>query len=172
MKYQKTTQIPNELFDIQLTILSFSELKILLYIMRQTYGWITKNGKRKERDRITHGQFNTKTGLSRRIISQTIQSLILKQLIRVTDYQGTLLHTPEGRKGRISIYYSPMQTCADESINICKNKHQRMHNRVYNKTNNTKLKRQKNLSTQTRMSDGQRLQELLNSSENNKKLFS
>ena len=48
MEYQKTTHVPNELFDTYLPKLSFSELKILLYIIRQTYGWKLKNGKRKQ----------------------------------------------------------------------------------------------------------------------------
>jgi hypothetical protein len=36
MNYRQTTQIPNVIFDVHL--ISFSELKILLYIIRQTYG--------------------------------------------------------------------------------------------------------------------------------------
>lgn len=165
MKYQQTTHIPNSVFDTHLTQLTFSELKILLYIMRQTFGWITKKGKRKTRDRITHGQFKTKTGLSRRIISQTIQSLIVKQLICVTDYHGNQLHYPQQRKGKVSIYYAPcLQTCADNDSNIGKYKHQRMHNKVYNKTNSTKLKRQKSFSQIKRKSDWERIQELLQAS--------
>ena len=165
MKYQQTTQIPNTLFDTYLIQLSFSELKILLYIMRQTYGWITKKGERKKRDRITHGQFKIKTGLSRRIISQTIQSLIVKQLIRVTDFHGNLLHHPQERKGKVSIYYAPcIQTCADNNTNIGKQKQQPMQNKVYNKTNNTKLKRQKSSSQVKRKSDWERMQELLQAS--------
>jgi len=165
MKYQQTTQIPNAIFDVYLTQLSFSELKILLYIMRQTYGWITKKGKRKIRDRITHGQFQTKTGLSRRIISQTIQSLIIKHLIRVTDFHGNALHHPKERKGKVSIYYAPYkQTCAGNNINIGKQKHQPVQNKVYNKTNNTKLKRQKDVLNFKRQSDYERMQELLQAS--------
>ncbi len=164
MKYQQTTQIPNVLFDMYLPQLSFSELKILLCILRQTYGWITKKGKRKQRDRITHGQFETKTGLSRRIISQTIQSLIIKQLIRVTDYKGTLLHYPHKRKGKVGIYYAPyLQTYADKSIKVGKQKHQPVQNKVYNKTNGTKLNEQKNISKIKRKSDWERMQEILQS---------
>ncbi|PHS65775.1 MAG: hypothetical protein COB12_06800 [Flavobacterium sp.] len=164
MNYKQTTQIPNVVFDKHLNNLSFSELKILLYILRQTYGWISKNGKRKKRDRITHGQFETKTGLSRRIISSTIQSLIIKQLITVSDYKGTLLHYPSERKGKVGIYYAPnLQTYADNDIKVGKKKHQPMQNRVYNKTNRTKLKRQKELSNNKRKSDWQRMQEILQS---------
>lgn len=167
MNYKKTTQVPNEIFDIHLTILTFSELKILLYIIRQTFGWITKKGNRKKRDRITYGQFQTKTGLSRRIISQTIQSLIVKQLISVTDYGGSILHYPHERKGKVGIYYAPcLQRCADSNIKVGKQKHEPMQNMVYNKTNNTKLKRQKDYSLQTRTSDWKRIQELMTSKKN------
>ena len=162
MNYQQTTQIPNVIFDVHLTQLSFSELKILLCIIRQTYGWVTKKGKRKKRDRITHGQFQTKTGLSRRIISQTIQSLIIRQLIRVTDYHGTLLHYPHERKGKVGIYYAPhIPACADNNTKVGKQEHQPMQNKVYNKTNGTKLKRQKNTSQTKRISDWNRMQEIL-----------
>ena len=162
MNYKQTTQIPNVVFDIHLPQLSFSELKILLYILRQTKGWKLKNGKRKTRDRITYGLFESKTGLSRRIISQTIQSLILKQLIRVTDFEGNILHTAQERKGKVCIYYAPyMQTYAEYDRKVCKRKRQPMQNRVYNKTNGTKLKSQKNSSQTKRISDWNRMQEIL-----------
>ncbi len=162
MNYQQTTQIPNIIFDTYLTQLSFSELKILLYIVRQTYGWKQKNGKRKNRDRITYGQFRSKTGLSRRIISQTIQSLIVKHLISATDYYGNKLHTPQKRKGKVSIYYAPsIQTCAKRSTNLGNQKHIPMQNMVHNKTNSTKLTRQKSFEKVTRQSDYERVQELL-----------
>lgn len=161
MKYQQTTHVPNILFDKYLPQLSFSELKILLYIIRQTYGWKTKKGKRKTRDRITYGQFETKTGLSRRIISQTIQSLITKELIQVTNYYGNLLHLPSDRKGKVSIYYAPsLQTYAKNNTKVGKQKHQAMHNRVYNKTNDTKLKEQKGISQPQRISDWERIQQI------------
>lgn len=161
MNYQKTTQTPNIIFDTYLSQLSFSELKILLYIVRQTYGWKTKNGKRKKRDRITYGQFQSKTGLSRRIISQTIQSLITKHLISATDYHGNKLHAPSERKGKVSIYYAPcILTCANRSINVCNQEHIPVQNMVYNKTNSTKLKRQKLFEKVTRQSDWERIVEL------------
>jgi hypothetical protein len=157
MNYQQTTQTPNLIFDTYLTQLNFSELKILLYIIRQTFGWINKKGNRKKRDRITHGQFHTKTGLSRRIISQTVQSLITKQLITVTDYQGKPLHHPHKRKGKVCIYYAPLlTTCAEHDKKVCTLEQKGMQNRVYNKTNSTKLKRQRK-----RISDSNRIQELL-----------
>ena len=74
----KHTQVPNILFDTHLPNLTESELKILLVIIRQTYGWIDKfTGKRKIKDRISQSQFRIKTGLSKRIISKTLKMLSL-----------------------------------------------------------------------------------------------
>lgn len=164
MRYQKTTQVPNEVFDKHLTELSFSELKILLYIIRQTYGWQLKNGKRKPRDRITHNQFQSRTGLSRRVITDVIQSLILKHLISVTDYQGNKLHTPEERKGKMGIYYAPcFMACAEKSNKVCRQQHKYVQNREHNKTNGTKLTQQKHPLQKSRVSDWERMQQILQS---------
>ena len=163
MQYKQTTQTPNELFDVHLNKLTFSELKILLYIIRQTYGWVLKNGKRKSRDRITYSQFHTKTGVCLRSIPDAIQSLIIKQLISVTDYDGNMLHYPNQRKGKTRIYYTPCFTSyAKNDKKIGKNRHLPMQNRAYNKTNGTKLTRQNKESQFKRKSDWQRMQEILN----------
>ena len=107
MHYPQTTQVPNALFDKQLPNITHAELKILLIIIRQTYGWIAPQTKqRKLRDRISHGQFITKTGLSRRIVSQAIQSLVTKKLICITDFKGNTMDIPAVRQGRTSLYYA------------------------------------------------------------------
>lgn len=159
MIYKQTTQVPNKLFDEQLSNLTHSELKLLLFIIRKTYGWKLKNGKRKQRDRIAHSQYIKATGISRRSLPSTIQSLILKQLIKVTDYQGGLLHTPESRKGKIGIFYAPLfHSCANDSINVRKQKQKPVQIGLYNKTKETKLNNQKGFQ---RQSDWERMQEIL-----------
>lgn len=101
MIYQQTTQVPNVVFDKLLTTLTFSEFKVLMIIIRQTYGWLDqRTGKRKNRDRITHSQFMQKTELSRRMVSQTIQSLLSKGLIGVFDRSGKSLNSGGERTGR------------------------------------------------------------------------
>jgi len=145
------TKTPNILFDQLLRELSNSELKILLVIIRQTNGWIDrKSRKYKTRDRITYNQFISKTGLSRRVISIAINSLLKNNLIEITDTNGNNLCAPENRKGRFFIYYSPnlisvqsLLTCAKSETNMCKNGpepvQKMLHNkRNYNKRNNTK----------------------------------
>ncbi len=101
------TQVPNILFDAYLPHLSLAELKVLLVVIRQTLGWVhKKSGKRKVKDRITHAQFISKTGLSRKIISKTIQSLNVIGLITISDYRGNVLDTPQKRKGKSYLYYA------------------------------------------------------------------
>lgn len=108
MTYKQTTPTPNILFDQHLPNLSESELKVLLVVIRQTYGWMNKKtGKRKVRDRISHSQFIQKTGLSRRIISQAIQSLVRRGLLVISDYEKNILQTPQERKGKLYLYYTP-----------------------------------------------------------------
>jgi hypothetical protein len=107
MIYQQTTQFPNILVDSYLPNLTESELKMLLVIIRQTNGWIDKRtGRRKTRDRISHGQFMQKTGLCRKIVSKSIQSLVSKDLVKITDRTGKRLQRPEDRKGISWMYYS------------------------------------------------------------------
>ena len=103
------TKVPNEVFDKLLPKLTMAELKILLIIIRQTNGWLDETTKRrKTRDRISHSQFIKKTGLSRRIVIATIQKLIVKELIKVTDDKGGLLHSPTERKGKRRLYYEAL----------------------------------------------------------------
>lgn len=160
MRYKQTTQVPNEIFDSHLSSLTHSELKLLLFIIRKTYGWQLKNGKRKHRDRISHSQFIKFTGTSRRSLPSTIQSLILKQHITVTDYNGVLLHTPESRKGKLNIFYAPLfHSYVNQGSNLGKKKHKPMQIGLYNKTKETKLRGKKGIQRQT---DWERMKDILN----------
>ena len=76
------TQIPDILFDRLMPQLSGSELKVLLYVMRRTYGF------KKESDRISKSQMENGittrdgrrldygTGLSRRAVRTAVDSLV------------------------------------------------------------------------------------------------
>ena len=110
MIYQQTTQVPKIVFDTHLPSLTESELKLLLIIIRQTFGWFDKaTGQRKTRDRISHGQFMKKTGLSRRVITKALKSLIEKDLVTVTCENGKTLHRAVERKGMARLFYSFLQ---------------------------------------------------------------
>lgn len=103
--YKHTTQVPNHIFTL-LPDLTEAELKTLLFIVRQTLGWIDKRtGKRKLTDRIFGSQFRLHTGLSKRIINKAIKSLIARNLIEVTGTKGIVLHDPTDRQGVVRLHY-------------------------------------------------------------------
>ncbi|MEM7106505.1 MAG: replication protein [Bacteroidota bacterium] len=115
MQKSGTTPVPNTFFDTFLRDLKSSEVMILLIIIRQTLGWIDKNtGKRKKRDWISNTQFQKKTGLSPRTISNSICSLCNKGLIVPTNKKGKVLISPQDRQGEIRTFYS----CSPKLLNI------------------------------------------------------
>src|ERR1044071_6357193 len=81
------TNVPDELFDILMPRLSGAELKVLLYIVRRTFGF------KKGSDRISRSQFEAGiikkdgqvldggTGLSRRAVRLALQSLVDKNVL-------------------------------------------------------------------------------------------
>lgn len=89
-----TTQTPDEIFDLFLPDLKHSELKVLLYIVRRTYGFYI-DGKPKGKDRIslkqicqgitkkTGERLDYGTGLTKRGAINAIQSLEKRGLITV-----------------------------------------------------------------------------------------
>jgi phage replication O-like protein O len=80
------TQVPNLLFDELLSELSPSELKVLLYIFRRTYGF-QKNGDKIATSQICHGIKNDGhyldkgTGLSNRAVIDALRALEKRKLI-------------------------------------------------------------------------------------------
>jgi len=63
------TQVPDAVFDDQLSQLSHAELKVLLWIVRCTFGW------KKQSDSISLSQLEKATGLSRRAVSAATKTL-------------------------------------------------------------------------------------------------
>ena len=59
--------------------LTGGEFRCLLFILRKTYGW------QKKSDALSYGQIATATGLSRRGVINSIQSLIAKRLLIASD---------------------------------------------------------------------------------------
>jgi len=105
MYYRSSTQVPNKLFDIYLKSLSAKELKVLLVVVRQTLGWVDSNGKRKERDWMSQKFLANKTGLSPKSVSQGIELLVTKNLIRATSEEGDELWYASERRGKERVYY-------------------------------------------------------------------
>ncbi|MCF8276171.1 MAG: replication protein [Flavobacteriales bacterium] len=101
-----TTPVPNGLFDEHLPKLKSTELKLLLIIIRQTWGWRDpRTQQRKTKDWISGSQLRRKTGCSRRALTDATSTLIKKKLIQVTGEAGLQLRTAEERKGKLRMFY-------------------------------------------------------------------
>jgi phage replication O-like protein O len=84
------TQTPNDLFDHWLPHLKEIELKVLMVIMRKTFGW------HKTRDRISISQFEKLTGSYAKNILGALESLISK---------GVIYKEVVGEPGKQEAYY-------------------------------------------------------------------
>jgi hypothetical protein len=107
MSYYYRTTVPNSVFDVHLKNLGYAELKVLLVIIRQTYGWKdTRTGSYKRWDWISQRFFVRKTGLSGRAVSTAISKLIHKGLILVKNKEGRLLFDTRQRQQEAKLYFS------------------------------------------------------------------
>ena len=119
MSYIYFTNVPNTVFDMYLKQLGYAELKVLLVIIRQTYGWKdTSTGSYKRWDWISQQFFVRKTGLSGRAVSTAITKLISKHLISVKNEQGRLVIGNKERQYASKLYFScTLETKSSELIN-------------------------------------------------------
>ncbi|PQJ80673.1 replication protein [Polaribacter porphyrae] len=107
MSYIYFTNVPNIIFDIHLKDLGYAELKVLMVIIRQTYGWKdTHTGTHKHWDWISQQFFVRKTGLSARAVSTAISKLITKNIIKVKNEQGRLVFGNKERQYASKLYFS------------------------------------------------------------------
>jgi len=93
------TQTPNSFFEM-LPTLSYAELKVLLVVIRLTYGF------HKKRVWISNKRFVELSGLSRKAVSTAVDRLVVKSFISVTDLHNKAIDRPEQRKSCPQIYYS------------------------------------------------------------------
>lgn len=99
--------VPNRLFDECLKDLGYAELKILLAIIRQTYGWKDpRTGGYKQWDWISQKFFVRKTGLSGRAVSTAISKLVHRGYIQIKNGQGKVMFLASERKREPKLYYS------------------------------------------------------------------
>jgi phage replication O-like protein O len=108
------TPVPDELFDEQLPDLSGSELKVLLYIIRRTFGF------KKDSDNISLNQLlngiTTKegivldrgTGLTKKTLLEAIKSLVEKNLI-LTERRRSKEKGDEPTTYRLNIIGEPKE---------------------------------------------------------------
>ncbi|MBS1619282.1 MAG: hypothetical protein JST76_12230 [Bacteroidetes bacterium] len=139
MEYKRTTPVPNAFFDHWLPRLTESELKVLLVVVRQTYGWIDRQtGGRKMRDRISGWQLRQKAGLSRRIVTKAVQSLSDKRLLEASDYKGNPLPFASDRKGKKYLYYRVLVPDFSAKDSCAPSAPEPAHKGAHDKTNSTK----------------------------------
>lgn len=99
------TPVPNYLLDTLLPTLNGTELKVLLVVVRQTWGW-HQAGRRKTRDWLTQSQLKTRTGHGSEAISHAIDSLVRRGLMQVEDQARNPLVTPAQRRRHCGkLYY-------------------------------------------------------------------
>lgn len=103
-----TTQTPNVVFDSLMADLPDSELRVLLVIIRKTYGW------QKDTDRISNSQFEAMTGLKVTAIKCATRSLSDKGLIVKSPPQkmggmNEYEFTPPGREADPLLVVQPTE---------------------------------------------------------------
>jgi DNA-binding transcriptional regulator YhcF (GntR family) len=115
MAYINRTGVPNAVFDIHLKHLGYAELKVLLVIIRQTYGWVDKRTRtHKEWDWISRRFFAKKTNLSLRSVSEAISSLFSKGLIHIKNENGIYVYTAQERRKAYKLFYSMNKNMSSE----------------------------------------------------------
>ncbi len=108
MYYKNTTQTPNELFDHYLKIISCSQLKVLLTIIRKTTGKTASHNKFKriEKAWISQKLFCICTNLSGKSVSKAIDDLVTMGLIEVTNASGVVLDCKKQRRRANKLFFS------------------------------------------------------------------
>lgn len=125
------TPVPNLVIDDLMPRLRDTEFRLLLVVLRQTWGW------HKERDWLTHSQLKRRTGRSSAALSKAISVLVRANLILVRNRSGEILETAtERRREQASLYFSlhpvlivhlfrhQVRDAQDANSQMCKNKRQ------------------------------------------------
>jgi phage replication O-like protein O len=104
-KGMKFTAIPNEILDVLLPHLKPSELKVLLVIIRKTYGW------HKRKDWISINQFVSMTGLSSKSVSSSLQTLEEQHVVLPTDAKGSRVTAINQTPNKLYFEYNERVFC-------------------------------------------------------------
>ena len=100
--------LPCAVIDEVMPTLKDTELRVLLVVIRQTWGWRGTDGKPKERDWLSHRQLKERTGRASEAVSASIDALVRRGLLCVQNEHGTELSgTRERRNAQGRLYYQP-----------------------------------------------------------------
>ena len=109
--------LPNRLVDEVLPALKDTELRVLLVVFRQTWGWQVE-GKRKHRDWLSHAQLCRRTGRGSEPVSKAVDALVRQELIIVEDSAGNAITTPEARRRHLGrLYFRPGDMWKTANVN-------------------------------------------------------
>ena len=106
-----TTPFPDLLLDRLMPRLRDTEWRLLCVVVRQTYGWVSSDGRPKQTDWLSHAQLRRKTGRSSAAISLAIDFLCRNGLVEIEDGQGLPLKTAFERRshrGRLHFRVNPL----------------------------------------------------------------
>ena len=96
--YEPTTPVPNDLIDHVMPTLTDTEFRVLIVVVRQTWGWRDADGRRKVWEWLSHSQLKARTGRASAAISRAIDGLVHRRLIEVSTSTGVPLTTKRARR--------------------------------------------------------------------------
>lgn len=133
--------VPNILIDRVMPRLNDTEWRVLLVIVRQTFGW-RQGESHKRSDWISHYQFKRRTGRHSSAVSRAIDVLERSGLIEVSDRAGELLHSAaERRRSRSRLQFSLARSLESNFLQLrVRRSHQRISQSRNNKTKPNKRK--------------------------------
>lgn len=113
--------VPVRLVDEVMPDLRDTELRVLLVVLRQTWGWradrLAGSGAHKRRDWLSHRQLCRRTGRGSDAVSAAVASLTAAGLIVVEDGGGRPLAMPEERRRCLGrLYFRPGEMWTDGSV--------------------------------------------------------
>jgi hypothetical protein len=111
-----TTPFPNILIDRVMPHLTDTEWRVLVVVVRQTFGWSAGKGKRKAVDSLSHAQFKARTGRDSAAISRAIDRLVRAGLVVVKDEEGRLMDSAEARRRSMGRLYFGSRMAALDSL--------------------------------------------------------
>ena len=110
-----STQIPHLILREWLPQLSDTELRVVLIISDQTFGW------HKDSDYLSYSQLRLRTGSSNGSIATALKSLREKGLIKVMDKKGKQIKTKEEARIAQELYYQINATSPKIRDHVSKN---------------------------------------------------
>lgn len=99
---RQTIAIPAVVIDTLLPDLKDTELRLLLVVLRQTWG------RGKEADWLSHTQLKARTGRASEAVSGALDTLVRRGLLTVRDEHGVTLSEPDERqRSRARLHLCP-----------------------------------------------------------------